>query len=138
MTSRSQATLALVCALMPACEDREQVARAEAAQLVHAVEGVRQAPHDGKGNALDVLRGKACSSEEVCSYKDTCVRAYERHVAATDRIGAVRAELSRSGDGMTPGSLSMLEQAQKELTESKALAEQCVDLGGKLTRKYQL
>lgn len=139
VTPRTGTWLALTSVLLStACKNAEQVAQAEAAQLVHAVEGVREAPHDGKGAALDLLRSKPCSSDPVCGYKETCVQAYQRHVAATDRIAAVRTELTRSGAAMTPGSLSMLQQAQKELKESKALAEKCVDLGGELTRKYHL
>jgi hypothetical protein len=131
--------LILFSTLFAGCdgEAREDV-RAEASRVYRAVEVLRHAPHDAKRAPLEALAQTPCTDKEVCATKDLCSRAYSLHVSADDALAAVRREVSRSGDPVSPGASSTLERAQSLLEQSRTLSKNCADAQAALGRKHRL
>src|SRR5687767_13520953 len=117
-------------------EAREAL-RAEASRVYRAVEVLRQAPHDAKRAPLEALAKTPCTEKQVCATKDLCHRAYSLHVSAADALAAVRREVSRSGDPVSPGATPALERAQSLLEQSRALSAECADAQAALGRHHR-
>lgn len=135
------AVLAAVLVALPIAGCRsasEQEARAEAAELLRAVEQLRTAANDQKAPFLHLLQEVPCSESELCNLKRRCVAAYELHQGALDGLSALRREISRSTDPIPESAAEELGRTERDLLRAKELSETCAELEGAARRRYDL
>lgn len=112
---------------------------AEVAGLSQLIDSLRNAPNEGKSALLAALQSKACQSPAACELKAGCVAAYERHLSALAASDRARALLGDK-DGGTRAVIeaaSELNRAEHELSEARALTDQCSSSQGELLRKVR-
>ncbi|HEV8247671.1 MAG TPA: hypothetical protein VGP93_17975, partial [Polyangiaceae bacterium] len=110
--------------------------KAEAGQLSHAIDALRQAPNDAKAPALEQLRTLACTEADTCSVQSSCVAAYELHLRALTSIDQSK-HLVAVGDGGADLP-ALLGEAQQLLQRAKVLTQKCADAQGALVRHFNL
>jgi hypothetical protein len=124
-----------VAALLAGCPEGNGPARSEAGAVSRAVDSLREADNAHKSAPLAALRAVKCSLPDVCSVQSRCVAAYEAHVHALELIADARASIATAP---AASATQMLDDATKELSRSKARANECATGQGELVRKYHL
>lgn len=137
MVLRSKVLAALVAVVLSACRgEEERTVSREVASVAHAVNQLREAPHNAKEVPLTQLKAIACKAAPACELQQVCVTAYRLHAEAV-QMGVQASEQGTSGYGPQLAA-ELLARAEKQLADAKAGAERCVALEGELTRRFKL
>lgn len=122
-----------------ACGGAEREAKAEADRVLRAVARLREAPNEAKAELLPELSRLSCKDAEVCEALKVCTAAYERHVRAIETTARVKRRLDAdAGPADAPELAALLGEAERELGQSRAMADRCAELEGALRRRFKL
>jgi hypothetical protein len=129
--------LCLAALVLSACrgEEERDVSR-EVASVAHAVNQLREAPHNAKETPLQHLTSITCKSAPACELQQVCVSAYRLHAEAV-QMGVQASQQGSAGYGPQL-TADLLARAEKQLADAKVGAERCVALEGEFTRRYKL
>lgn len=116
-------------------EAEREVSR-EVAAVAFAVNQLREAPTNAKGEPLTTLLGLTCKAPPACELQQVCASAYRLHAEAV-QMGVQASQLGSGGYGPQLAA-DLLARAEKQLAEAKAGTERCVALEGELTRRWKL
>src|SRR5690348_1408979 len=106
--------------------EEERAVRREVASMAHAVNQLREAPHNAKEAPLDELKRIACKSAPACELQQVCVSAYRLHAEAV-QMGVQASQQGSEGYGPQLAA-ELLARAEKQLADAKAGTERCVAL----------
>src|SRR5690606_14665080 len=106
------------------------------ASVAHAVNQLREAPHNAKDLPLEQLKAVACKSAPACELQQVCLSAYILHAQAV-QMGVQASQQGSAGYGPQIAA-ELLARAEKQLAAAKQGAERCVALQGDFTRRYKL
>lgn len=137
MNGFARFSVCLAALAVGACrsEDERTVSR-DVASVAHAVNQLREAPHNAKDAPLGQLKAVACKSAPACELQQVCLSAYILHAQAV-QMGVQAAQQGSAGYGPQIAA-ELLARAEKQLADAKEGAERCVALQGELTRQYKL
>lgn|SRR5690606_21125738 len=124
----------MFCSLANGCEHEQQVL-AEAGQLNHAIDALRLAPNREKRVRLRELEKLSCSAPALCELKQSCEKAYRRHVAALEAVGRIGNELDAAERAELD---TRLGQARAELVEAERASQACVVKQAAVREKYRV
>ncbi len=108
--------------LLASCSRVSPERRAEFEQISRAIDVLRNAPNEHKAQRIQPLRELSCDA--YCDLRDTCVSAYEIHIAALELI-----ERARSKPNLIE---EELDQAELRLGRAKDAATACAAEQGRL------
>ncbi len=137
MRRSSLVSLCLAVVLAGACRgEEERAVSREVASVAHAVNQLREAPHNAKESPLAQLLAIGCKSAPACELQQVCVSAYRLHAEAV-QMGVQASQQGTAGYGPQLAA-DLLARAEKQLADAKLGAERCVALQGEFTRRYKL
>jgi hypothetical protein len=140
LSSRFASLCALACVASFGCRSSEaRQLEAEVATLSHTIDSLRNAPNEGKATLLEALEKLSCERSEACQLKQSCVAAYQRHLAglgASERARALLADKD-GGTGAVISAATELNRAQIELEHARAMTDRCSADEGALLRKVR-
>jgi hypothetical protein len=125
------------CALLACQAEIDEAGRAEAGQVAHQVELLRNAPNGAKGALRKALDQLACTRPDICKLRRTCSDAYALQEQALAAIASVQSAVAAPGE-VPPGASIVLARAEADLARAKRWALECADLEGAARRKYRL
>lgn len=137
MRSRTAFAFIVSCASTACRTEADEAGRAEASQVAHQVELLRNAPNAGKPPLRKALDELACTRPDVCKLRRTCSDAYALQAQALAAIASVQSAVAAPGD-VPPGASIVLARAEADLAKAKRWAIECADLEGAARRKYRL
>jgi hypothetical protein len=134
---RTAFALIVSCAFTACRTENDEVGRAEAGQVAHQVELLRNAPNAEKPPFRKALDQLACTRPDICKLRRTCSDAYALQEQAFAAIASVQSAVAGPGD-VPPGASIVLARAEADLARAKRWALECADLEGAARRKYRL
>jgi hypothetical protein len=135
--SRTGFAFIVACAFMACRTETDEAGRAEAGQVAHQAELLRNAPNAAKPPFRKALDQLACTRPDVCKLRRTCSDAYALQEQALAAIASVQNAVATPGE-VPPGASIVLARAEADLARSKRWAMECADLEGAIRRKYRL
>lgn len=137
MNGSAWAMTCLATLTLGACRgEEERAVSREVASVAHAVNQLREAPHNAKETPLEQLKAISCKSAPACELQQVCVSAYRLHAEAV-QMGVQASQQGSAGYGPQLAA-ELLARAERQLSDAKAGAERCVALEGEFTRRYKL
>lgn len=128
----------LAALLLCSCKsDAERAHQGQVARLVEHIDRLRKADNLQKRQPLEALTRVPCPDAEACALQDLCLRAYRLHQGSLDTI----AELEQQASSPAPPPVTVgerLQRAERDLTQAKALGEQCAETQVRVMRKALL
>jgi len=110
------------------CGQSTSEKRGELSRISKAIDDVRMAANANKGARLHQLSAARCI--HFCELRESCVRAYQRHVGALSLIDEAKKANSEV-------SVDLLVRAESELKAARPLVEECAALQGELLRNWK-
>jgi hypothetical protein len=131
-------TALLSAALLVCCKsDTERAHQGQVARLVEHIDRLRRADNVQKREPLEALTRVPCPDAEACALQDLCLRAYRLHQSSLDAIAELERQAS-SAAAPPPSVGERLQRAERDLTQAKALSEQCAETQVRVMRKALL
>jgi hypothetical protein len=122
--------------------DRGDRERAEASNVLRALEVVRAAPNEGKRRPAEELARVTCSSAVVCGARDNCAEVFRHLAVGTEAALRVKRELDDlerkpSADTDAVKKLSgELDRADTEIESARSGMRRCEEAASLLRRTF--
>jgi hypothetical protein len=118
------------CSLGPSASQK-----AEAGQISHAIDALREAPNVSKQQLFAALQGAACETPDLCTLKQQCLTGFEQHLHALSQTARAKSLLMSAGNEAEAA--KALTAAATGLRQAAPEISKCAALQGAAERKYK-
>jgi hypothetical protein len=119
--------------------EQEQARRAEAGRIAHAIAALREAPNEAKAPRVAALEREACSVQELCELKRSCVDAYRLLNQGLEASRVARRALDAdAGAAAAQRVAELVRVTERDLGRARELTGRCSELEAEATRRYGL